>query len=203
MRRYLQGTLDFACGIYALVNALSCTHAIDLNKARIVFRESLEELAARPDIFQAFCRNQTDHYWLVRCMLARAGTRYGYSLRIFQPFSNCLLPNTEGEDALCDPHLDLYLPENENPEGPASMDAVRQEALAVWQALSFWLDASEKNREKHAAIFRFHRFLTSCATPVVSHWTTAFQIKKKLLLLHDASSEKGARMEIEQKNLLP
>lgn len=26
MRRYLQGTLDYACGIYAVINALSLCH---------------------------------------------------------------------------------------------------------------------------------------------------------------------------------
>lgn len=202
MRRYLQGTLDFACGVYAVVNALSCTHSIDLNKARLIFQESLEEMAGRPDLFRAFCRNATDHYWLVRCMLARAHSRYGCSLELFQPFSNCLLPTTENESSLQAPFLGLYLPENAPPQGPASLETARQEALAVWQAFSFWLEGPA-GRQKRAAVFRFHRFLPSCPAPVVSHWTTGQSIAKNTLILHDASSEQGALTEIEQRTLLP
>lgn len=202
MRRYLQGTLDYACGIYAVVNALACTHSLELEAARRIFQESLEGLAASPELFKAFCRNETDHYWLVRCLLARAGTRYGFAIELFQPFSDCLLPRSEDEAAFDEPALGLHLPEKEAPPGPPSLDGARQEVMAVWQALSFWLDPPG-HRQKRAAIFRFHRFLPPVPMPVVSHWTTGRQLRKDLLLLHDASSEKGAIMEIEQKSLMP
>jgi len=203
MRRYLQGTLDFACGIYAVINALSCTHTIDLAAARSIFQSAFMDLAADPSLFKAFCRNETDHYWLVRGMLARIDTLHGYKLELVQPFSNCLLPGSNEEASLSKPILELFLPETEEPEGHPCLDAVRRESIAVWQTLAMWLDTPRKHRKKHAAIFRFHRFLPLVPGPVVSHWTTGYQIVNNTLHLHDASSEQGAIMEMPLDSLLP
>lgn len=203
MRRYFQGTLDFACGIYAVINALACTHSIELPRARRIFQEILTELAAMPYLFSAFCRNDTDHYWLVRCMLARTGSRYNYRLKLFQPFSNCLLPRSEEEAGVHAPVLDLYLPEKEDAAGPLHPEDARQEVLAVWEALSFWLDQPVRQHVRRAAVFRFHRFMPPLSQPVVSHWTTGCSMRSGLLKLHDASSEKGAVLEISRTDLLP
>lgn len=203
MRRYLQGTLDFACGIYAVINALACMFSIDLTEARRLFQDIHIDLASRPELFTRYARNETDHYWLVRYMLSRVTRCPRYGLAMFQPFSNCLLPEGKGTEAIEDLQVDFYLPEAEEADGPASLKGARQEAQAVWQALEIWFCEPEARLEKRAAILRFHRFLPSIPQPVVSHWTTGQALVDKTLLLHDASSEFGALLEIEQSSILP
>lgn len=203
MRRYLQGTLDFACGIYAVINALSCIYSIPLAEARRLLTEIHVDLAASPDLFRAFCHNETDHYWIVRCMLARVQSDRRYNLDLCQPFSTCLMPGGNDEALPDNIPLGPYLPEAADPEGPFSLDAARQEAEAVWQAVHLWLASPTNSTGKRAAIFRFHRFLPAVYGPVVSHWTTCRFATSALLSLHDASSEQGALLELDRKTLLP
>ena len=86
MRRYLQGTLDFACGIYAVINALSLTHDIPLSDARRIFQDTHLALSANSWLWKKFLRNETDHYWLVRILLSQLCTSRPYMLDISQPF---------------------------------------------------------------------------------------------------------------------
>ena len=227
MRRYLQGTLDFACGIYAVVNTLAHTHSLDLSGARYLFNETLLSLAEHPLVWKRFVRNETDHYWLVQYVLQRWCTTLPWGLSLRQPFSDCLMPRAE------EPELagaELFLPENEEPEGPSKTIAAREEAIATWEALSTWLPGRDTSacvaapgqmpeagssfpekgtgekdtgKPKRAAIFRFHRFIPGVDYPVVSHWTTAFAFTGDILRLHDASSEKSALVAFEESLLIP
>jgi hypothetical protein len=192
MRQYFQGTLDFACGLYAVMNALACIHSLDLARARSLFQEFLGVLPAYPALWRAFLRNETDHYWLIRHSLARWCSTPPLACAAEQPFSVCLLPRPEDSlDA-----ARLYLPEREVPRGPASPEEARGEARAVWTILRARFDSdSHKNGifpVRHAAIFRFHRFLPGVSQPIVSHWTTACRLHDDTLYLHDASAEKEA-----------
>jgi hypothetical protein len=203
MRRYLQGTLDFACGLYAVINTLARTHNVELAAARRLFADAQEAIAARPGLFRLFARNETDHYWTVSYMLAHARASHFPELEVFQPFSDLLDLTSGSGDILDAAEAAPYLPEQEGPHGPKDATARRLEAERVWAGLVRWLDTVEAEREKRVAILRFHRFLPGYRYPVVSHWTTALAVSGSTLMLHDASSEKGAVMEIELARLLP
>jgi hypothetical protein len=203
MRRYYQGTLDFACGVYAVINTLSRTHEIDLAEARRLFAEAQEAIAARPELFSLFIHNATDHYWVVRFMLAHVLATRPYALECFQPFSEALRLWGTPDDILDEAGERPYLPERESPEGPTALEASRLEAEQVWRSLALWLGERAAEREKRAAILRFHRFLPHYPHPVVSHWTTARALLGETIALHDASSEPGALLELEKAVLLP
>lgn len=197
-RRYLQGTLDFACAIYAVINALSCTHGLNLTGGRKIFQETGISLAEAPDLWKSLLRNETDHYWLVRYMLERWCRSEPWNLTARQPFSHCLLPDGEAS-ALAG--AERFLPEKEDACGPDALDEARKEAAAVWRSLEDWF--SGRNSGNRAAVLRFHRFLFHAAPPVVSHWTTACGVEDGVLHLHDASSEKTALFFLEKNMLLP
>ena len=199
MRRYMQGTLDFACGIYAVINALSCMHGLDLAGARKIFQETMLVLSRRETLWDRFLRNETDHYWLVRWMVWRWCLEPSREVTILQPFSDCLLPPQTGaalEEAA------LYLPEAHEPAGPACSAAASREAESVWEAMESWF-AAGKSGSARTALLRFHRFIPGTRQPVVSHWTTAHAANAGAVLLHDASSEPGALFSLERKKLLP
>lgn len=195
MRRYLQGTLDYACGVYAVVNALSCVYSLNLAKARAIFEKTHMTLAARPALWQNYITNNTDHYWLVRHLLGlwcAKPAEAPYPLRIVCPLGAAL--PAAGDLCLGEPgepgDPDLYLPEKEDPQGPQTLNRCREEALQVWQALHGWFTGKSKSRR--AALLRFHRFLPNMPEPVVSHWTTVRLADAAALHLHDASSENNA-----------
>ena len=200
MRRYLQGTLDFACGIYAVINALSCLRGLDLAGARRVFQETQISLASRPGLWARFSRNETDHYWLVRYMLQRWCLEPPYRLHFFQPFSDCLLP---GPQALDLDRASMFLPEARQPDGPPSFEKTRSEAEASWKEVCSWFLDEREEKSRKAAILRFHRFIPGVVQPVVSHWTTVRAANTDCLYLHDASAEQGALYTLEHKVLLP
>ncbi len=199
-RRYLQGTLDFACAIYAVINALAHTRGLDLAGARRMFQETEISLAEVPDLWKSFLRNETDHYWLVRYMLERWCGSAPWKLNVRQPFSDCLLPGKGGMDLA---GVTLFLPEAESAQGPASPDKAGKEAASVWRTLEEWFDDRSGNRPKRAALLRFHRFLFHECPPVVSHWTTVRGLTGDVLRLHDASSEANALFSLEKDVLLP
>ncbi len=207
MRRYLQGTLDYACGLYAVVNALACTHGLDLARGRYIFQETLLALSGRPGLWMPFARNDTDHYWLVNYLLAAWCGSAPWRYRREQPFSSCLL-GRDPEAAL--ENAGLYLPEKEPPRGPASAKAAAKEAAAVWESLGLWFgDSGESTaellsgRKKRVALLRFHRFLPGLEAPIVSHWTTVSHRMHETLVLHDSSSEKQALFSLERTQLMP
>jgi hypothetical protein len=203
MRRYFQGTLDYACGVYAVINTLSRTHGLELSEARRLFAEAQEAIAARPGLFSQFIHNATDHYWVVRFMLTHVLTNQSYALELFQPFSDTLSQPATPDDSLDAAESRPYLPERDTPRGPVSSIAGRQEAENVWRVICVWLNAQEAEREKRAVILRFHRFFPGVPQPVVSHWTTAFAVIDDKIVLHDASSEPGALLELERRALMP
>ena len=199
-RRYLQGTLDFACGIYAVVNALACAHGLDLAGSKYVFQETLLSLSEEPSVWKSFLRNETDHYWLVRYMLQRWCREQPWELVPRQPFSDCLLPGGREPDLT---RAEMFLPEKENDSGPVEAGKARKEAEAVWRALEEWFLGRNAGRSDRPVLLRFHRFLYHDLRPVVSHWTTAHTISGGALLLHDASSEKNALFALEKNSLMP
>lgn len=213
MRRYLQGTLDFACAVYAVINALSVMYALDLAGARHIFKETHVSLAGEPALWDDYLGNNTDHYWLVRHMLRRWCSGGPYALRLAQPFSDCLLPTDKDLDFT---GVERHLPERETPAGPSSLAAAEKEARSVWRELDAWLGAGNRSPGTggtggtggagvfpRAALLRFHRFVPGLRQPVVSHWTTGKRLERSVLQLHDASSESGALLALERSALMP
>lgn len=197
MRRYLQGTLDFACGIYAVINALSLIEGIDLAAGRHMLSESHVALAARPELFAAFARNETDHYWLVRYMLRRWCAAPPHALRVVCPHGAA--PPSERDLAL--EEVPLYLPERLPPEGAPSAREAGAEAALVRRELQTWF--SERRKTKRAALLRFHRFLPGVPGPVISHWTCASDCDQLAVHLHDASSDANSLRHLEHRVLNP
>jgi hypothetical protein len=194
----MQGTLDFTCGIYAVINALSCTYGLDLASARKIFQETMHALSGQERLWNSFLHNETDHYWLVRWLLSRWCFEPPWQLEIRQPFSDCLCPESRSNDFA---GMELYLPETYDPSGPACPAEAKSEAFAVWDALADWL--AEQRENSRAALLRFHRFFPGTRQPVVSHWTTAHTVNDRAILLHDASAEPKALFILERRSLLP
>ncbi|MDR2489077.1 MAG: hypothetical protein LBD42_06265 [Desulfovibrio sp.] len=225
-RRYLQGTLDFACGIYAVINALACARGLDLVGARRIFQETGIALAEKPELWRSFMRNETDQYWLVRYMLRRWCRADPWKLCLRQPFSDCLLQAEETADLA---GAEMFLPEAEEESGPPLLDRARREAALVWRQLEKWLSPGGRDWPGRTALFRFHRFLRHDVRPpaqdshplrrraggskvpgklrgtppCISHWTSARGMADGLLYLHDASSEANALLRLEPADLLP
>lgn len=202
MRQYLQGTLDYACGIYAVINALACTHGLDLSAARDVLREAFWALPEQPRLWRAFTRNETDHYWLIRRTLSRWCCGLPWEYRAEQPFGEALLPAPDGtglED------VSLHLPEHEVPRGPSDFCKAGDEAAAVWAALRIWFAGQQSGNGLYSrvALLRFHRFIPGLEDPIVSHWTTVCRLQEETLHLHDASSEKQAIRAISKSDCCP
>jgi len=195
----MQGTLDFTCGIYAVINALSCIYGLKLAQAKKIFQETMQTLSGQEKIWNSFLYNETDHYWLVRWLLGRWCSEPPWKLDVRQPFADCLLPESRKSD--CCTGVDLYLPEIHAPGGPTCPAAAQSEALAVWNALADWL--SKQEGSSRAALLRFHRFVPGGHEPLVSHWTTARAANDRTILLHDASAEPGALFVLERRSLLP
>ncbi len=192
MRRYLQGTLDFDCALYALINALSCTRDIALAGARHIYQETMLSLSACPRLWEAYVRNGTDQYWMIRHLASRWCGGGPWHLRIRQPFGDCLLPDPHYADLAALTDVPLYLPE-------AAPDTGGELQTTVWDTLAAWLGRPARLR---AVIFRFHRFLPGLALPVVSHWTCGARIFGETLVLHDASGEENALHSLEKGGLL-
>ncbi len=209
MRRYMQGTLDFTCGVYAVINALSVIHNLDLAAGRLILAEALRTLSTRPALWQAFLRNETDHYWLVDYCLARWCANGRFRLCALRPFAPDP-PLYETPEALLDnvrlfrpagPGSNLHDPRLGPGLGVESVRAnARLEADRAFRALELHLQTPGPRK---AALFRFLRFLPGSSTPVVLHWTTAFRVLGESIVLHDASSEPGAIHALEKASLMP
>lgn len=201
MRRYLQGTLDFACGIYAVINAFSHVHGLNLAGARRIYRESQLELAADRRVWRSYVGNETDHYWLVRHMLRRwslpGRALNGAGLTVICPFDGQIAPGEADENIAA---AEMYLPERHPSAGPLSLAEAEAEALLVWQTLMRWF---EVGGAKRAALLRFHRFLPMIYEPVVSHWSCVRAMDRRMLYLLDASAEDKALHELDRHSLMP
>ncbi|MDR2162156.1 MAG: hypothetical protein LBO77_08490 [Desulfovibrio sp.] len=199
MRQYFQGTLDFACALYALLNALALLRRLDLSGARDLFQGLFEELPSHPVLWRAFLRNETDHYWLVRHCLGRWRSIPSLACHAEQPFASCLLP-LPGDSLGA---ARLHLPEAAPPRGPSGPGLAAEEAGAVWAVLASSLAFSNVTASTGpVALFRFHRFLPGMALPVVSHWTCACLLRDDVLHLRDASCEKEALHRINKRDCL-
>ena len=190
MRRYLQGTLDFNCAVYAVINALSVIHNLDLTVGRNILADAMHSLSRRPDLWQAFLRNETDHYWLVDYCLARwcSGGRLG--LRCLRPFASDLSAGETPESLLDRARLFRSGGPGNNAHDPrAGAAEAAQEADRVFRAIALHLESPGPRK---AVIFRFLRFLPGSPLPVVLHWTTAHKAMGDTIFLHDASAENGA-----------
>ncbi|MDR2669611.1 MAG: hypothetical protein LBC14_06645 [Desulfovibrio sp.] len=203
MRRYLQGTLDFACAVYAVINAVGCVRDLRLPEARDIFSATLVDFAVRPLLWAAFTSNNTDHYWVIRYMLRRWCMTSPRRLEISCPGSfACPVSDADAE-----PNIDsAYLPERLPPRGPESpyggfSDAARREAKAVCDALRKALQSGVT--PGRAVLARFHRFLPGVAAPLVSHWTCINSVDTATLYLKDSSAEKEAVHSIRYDELLP
>ncbi|MDR2800135.1 MAG: hypothetical protein LBB52_02575 [Desulfovibrio sp.] len=210
----MQGTLDFACAVYAVINAVSCVYYLDLAAAREIFQRTLLHFSENARAWEAFVNNRTDHYWVVRYMLRRWCAQGKLKLEPDLPFSRLGLPLDQELDLNT---VSLFLPENHPPKGPengggcagardnpaaaaegnspatAGGDPVRAaggEADTALEALrSFFARIPPGDG---TAILRFHRFQPSIATPIVSHWTTVSGADSEALRLWDSSSADGA-----------
>lgn len=209
MRRYMQGTLDFTCAVYAVINSLSVIHNLDLATGRMILAETLQALSARPELWRAFLYNETDHYWLVDYCLARWCRQGRLALRVARPFALGASPNLSPDDfldgaplfRLDGPGDNLHDPRVSSGSGPASIRAgAGLEAERVFQTLAGYLQPGGKRK---AVIFRFLRFLPGSFTPIILHWTTAFRAIGDTVFLHDASSEPGAVHAVERASLMP
>lgn len=196
MRQYFQGTLDFACGVYAVINALSLTHNIPLLTARRIFAETLNDIFLYPRLKRAFLFNETDHYWIIRYCLARYAVEPPFKLDIVQPYDDSLIPTQTDKNTGSFIHK-LYIEQETNPSRR------RENNLKSWEALRGWLTDPEMLVRKRAALFRFHRFLPGASDPAVSHWTTGERMDGEGLHLFDASSEKNCIQKIERKDIEP
>lgn len=189
-RRYLQGTLDFHCGIYGVINALACLRGISLQAARTILSESVLALQPYPHLLKAFLRNETDHYWMVAYCLARWTRLLPFQVAYDQLYGDNWLPalSDDPEDVL--EQAQLYLPEKE-----VAYDNKKQEKELldiVWAGLNEWLRPNSRFRVSRAAVLRFHYYLRGERTPLVSHWTTVVKADKGRLDLHDASANDQA-----------
>lgn len=189
-RRYLQGTLDFHCGIYSVINALACLRDVRLQTARTILSESVLALAPYPDLLKAFLRNETDHYWMVAYCLSRWTHIAPFNVQYSQLWGDTWVPEKESspEDIL--EGANLYLPEI--PITYADKTIEKRHLDRVWNGIADWLRPNLPHKVTRAVIFRFHYYLRGEFTPLVSHWTTAIQVARQQLILHDASGNEQA-----------
>lgn len=190
----MQGTLDFACAIYAVINALAVTHGINLATSRRIFADTVDALSNHRELKRAFLYNETDHYWVIRYCLARYCQAGPLCLGMLQPFGSGLMPSVANSGFNLE-QAELFVEDDEHSSGRL---ANRPE---VWKALEEWLSPEVLLKHKRAAIMRFHRFMPGVAEPVVSHWTTCSQVGGDVLYLHDASSEMNAIHQIRREDL--
>ena len=203
VKKYYQGTLDYACGIYAVINALALTHNISLQSARGMFQRTIEHFACEPVVWKAFMNNYTDHYWVVAYMLNRWCVEAPYKLNRLQPFSSCFLHHCYGDDTPQNSALypfaslpddftgtPLYLGKEDAMQHDGQKAIINTVTEQMWKVLQVWF--GEETLHKRSALLRFHRFLPSVTLPVVSHWTTLLHVEDNCIELHDASADKGS-----------
>ena len=189
-RRYLQGTLDYFCGIYCVINALSCLNSLNLQQGRQILAETILNISDNKLLLHRFLHNETDHYWVVAHMLSRYAGAKPYRTVWSQPFGEPWCPE-QGRGKVFPPLLDmranhLYLPEAPPTDNENTMQT------QIWDTLAWWLAPNSVGSYTRVALFRFHRFLLGEKAPIVSHWTTGCQVQGQILSLFDASGETNA-----------
>lgn len=189
-RRYLQGTLDYHCGVYSVINALACLRGISLQAARTILSESIIALQSYPHLLKAFLRNETDHYWMVAYCLARWTRLLPFQIGYDQLYGDVWVPSPLDDPEAILGAAQLYLPEK-----TIAYDKLGQEKQLldmVWLGLHDWLRPNTSFRMQRAALMRFHYYLRGERVPLVSHWTTVIKASKVKLDLHDASANDQA-----------
>ncbi len=191
----MQGTLDYACAVYAVINALSAVHNLDLAGGRRILAETLYDLSLHPCLWRAFLHNETDHYWLIDYCLARWCRQGKWRLRAMRPFA----PDPDHWDNLDDskpplfridgPGDNLHDPRPRGAEADGTVDR-------IFQVLNEHL--GPETGQTRAALLRFLRFIPGSPLPIVLHWTTAIQVVDNSIFLHDSSSEPGALHVLER-----
>lgn len=158
MNPYHQGQLDFFCAIYAFINSMRLLFGLPLNQARYILGTALEEISARPNIWNAMLNNKTDHHWVMPFMLGRFCENGQFPVRVAQlpaapladaPFTSLL---DAGDDAIRD-WLKLSAPKRVNlddltPQGLYRPDVefgvdfrlkvAANSTSRAWNANTFW-----------------------------------------------------------------
>ncbi len=186
MRQYYQGTLDFSCGIYAVINSLALTHGLGLEEARSIHARALAGISSHPDLWQHFLCNNMDHYGVVRHMLHTFCGKGSFLCRVLEPFGSYFTQLGEGETTLPFP---LFNTAQFVGDGKC-FTAILQKQPDVWQAIYAWFTGVKSS--KRTAILRFHRFMLGTNMPFVSHWTTVKAITNDTIILFDSSLEARA-----------
>ncbi len=201
MRQYYQGTLDFACGIYAVINALGLLHGLGLDGARQIYAESMARISASPELWKKFLNNEMDHYGIVRDVLWQHCSARPWLCKVTQPFGNYFLrPEnfplavTKGKLVDFEPYASKTFSHN-----PSCYDESVMAQEEIVNSLSSWLNNTKTNTR--VSILRFHRFMMGAKIPYVSHWTTVKGVSSDAITLYDASSEARALQSIPKKNL--
>lgn len=199
-RRYLQGTLDFHCGVYSVINALACLRGLSLQAARTILSESVIALQPYPHLLKGFLRNETDHYWMVAYCLARWTRLLPFQVGYDQLYGDVWIPSISCEPEEVLAAAELYLPE----KAVAYESRAQEKRLLdiVWGGINDWLRPNSSFRVQRAALVRFHYHLRGERTPLVSHWTTVIKASKARLELHDASANDQAIHSLNYSDML-
>ena len=190
MQRYYQGQLDFFCAAYAVINALTALHRINLAQARALLASVLSDIALHPGLWRATLANKTDFHWLTEYMLLACSKTSAYPLRVYRPFSPQVeIPQSAGDLA----NARLY-------SDPSGIEA--ENADAIWDSLADWLPETEiqprAGSARRAAILRFHRYIRFVENPIVSHWSVMDHHHRGIFYLRDASKEENALYSLDR-----
>lgn len=216
MNPYHQGQLDFFCAIYAFINSMRLLFGLPLNQARYILGTALEEISARPELWNAILNNGTDHHWVTPFMLGRFCQSGQFQVRAAplpeaplkglsdasdEELRHWLWARTQSYTSLDDlgPSA-LYRPDVEfGMAGPTKPGSRAWSAATLWPLLRRWLPARKfmgvfgvSQKQQRCLILRFHRYLPYQPIPLISHWSTGHDFSKDVLNLFDCTANKEA-----------
>ena len=190
MKAFYQGQLDYFCAVYAVLNALQITHGIRPRDAGRILARTLKQITAADLYWQATLDNSTDFHWLPLWMLRSVSQQF--PLHVQRPFA---LP---GEDGTWQFPGDQVTPFNQlslNLRQDRSVKVVPSDTVA--DSIRQWLD----NGMFRSVLLRFHRHLPFKGEPLVSHWSTGWEVRGDTLVLLDASKEENALHNLPLNNM--